>query len=146
MQNKLEKAKQLLKKYFKNTSKDVLKEQFEEFNNAKFEGFTVKEYFNLTFKNMQTTHKTTINIKEDKFVSLFINENNPAEEIVLFWERPIMYDSDKNLPVVQNGEPVNYAMYVQDNRVCTAVVLSKEAAIATHTLLDKWVCGNLIKN
>lgn len=73
MENKLEKAKKLLKEYFKNTPKDVLKEQFEEFNNAKFEGLTVKEYYTLTFGNME---KSQISLNLKPFYIQSIPEHN----------------------------------------------------------------------
>jgi hypothetical protein len=45
--NPLEKSLALLQKYLKETPKEVLQQEFDEFNQAHFEGVTIHEYFRL---------------------------------------------------------------------------------------------------
>ena len=48
--NNLSKSRELLKKYFKETPKEILNQKFEKFNLAEFEGLSVADYFSALSK------------------------------------------------------------------------------------------------
>ena len=48
--NNLVKSRELLKKYFRETPKEILNQKFEKFNLAEFEGLSIADYFSALSK------------------------------------------------------------------------------------------------
>jgi len=56
--NKLQKSRELLKKYLQNTPKELLQQKFDKYNNMSCEGVTLYEYVSMFEKNYDFIHKT----------------------------------------------------------------------------------------
>jgi hypothetical protein len=101
--NPLEKSKLLLKKYLKETPKDVLNQKFAELNNAKFEGGTVMDYF-MKFENQysffgdkleafsyQKKQQKTIVYPTETFLVQFQSSKINTEQTVDFKDEEMFY-------------------------------------------------------
>ncbi len=101
--NQLEKSKLLLKKYLKETPKDVLNQKFAEFNNAKFEGGAAIDYF-MTFETQysffqdklaafsyQGSPQTAIIYPTETFLVQFQSSKINTQQIVDFRDEEMFY-------------------------------------------------------
>lgn len=69
--NPLEKSLSLLKRYFKETPRETINKKFEEFNNASFEGVSMREYL----ENFENEYQMFNNKNSQDWKTIFSKNN-----------------------------------------------------------------------